>query len=121
LYNTNTNTERYATSDMADASKTATVEQRAEKKAARRAAFIQEVAEAVALKVCGPGRESSGPFAEAYKEQNMVAWRASKVYEDKLNGLHWAVEQGLLPEGSTQLPSEELQRHLLQAHKAQGI
>jgi hypothetical protein len=47
LYNTNTNTERYATSDMADASKTATVEQRAEKKAARRAAFIQEVAEAV--------------------------------------------------------------------------
>jgi hypothetical protein len=47
LYNTNTNTERYATSDMADASKTATVEQQAEKKAARRAAFIQEVAEAV--------------------------------------------------------------------------
>jgi hypothetical protein len=49
LYNTNTNTERYATSDMADASKTATVEQRAQKKAARRAAFIQDIAEAVYL------------------------------------------------------------------------
>jgi hypothetical protein len=47
LYNTNTNTERYATSDMAQAQETVQLTQRAEKKAARRAAFIQEVAEAV--------------------------------------------------------------------------
>lgn len=46
LYNHYNNTERYATSDMADTKKTSIGEERVAKKAARRAAFIQEVAEA---------------------------------------------------------------------------
>jgi hypothetical protein len=47
LYNYYNNTERYATSDMADAVKTALTEQRAQKKAARRAAFIQDIVKAM--------------------------------------------------------------------------
>jgi hypothetical protein len=85
---------------------------KAEKKAARRAAFIQEVAEAVALMVCGPSPARS-PFAQACYEQGMFDWQGAKAREEESNGLRWAIQVGLLPVGSSELPSHDLQRHLL--------
>jgi hypothetical protein len=85
---------------------------RAKRKAARRAAFIQEVAEAVAGKVWGTGPER-GPFARACHEEEMAYWRASKVQEEESDGLHWALRQGLLPAGTKELPSDETQQELL--------
>ena len=96
----------------AKAEKTALAEQRVQKKAARRAAFIQEVAEAIAVKVCGPSIKRS-PFAQAYHEEDMGSWRAGKVREDEAAGLRWAIERGLLPNGTTHLPSNETQLYLL--------
>lgn len=89
--------------------------ERAAKKAARRAAFIQEVAEAVAIKVCGPAAIRS-PFAQALHEQDMATWRVSKTREEEQNGLVWAIRQGLLPMDTTMLPTNEEQRQLLQRH-----
>jgi hypothetical protein len=85
--------------------------ERAQKKAASRAAFIQEVAVATALLVCGHGIKR-GPFAQAFHDWDMTRWRAEKVREANSDGLWWAIRQGLLPEDAT-LPSEEEQRRLL--------
>ena len=98
----------------APAEKSAQATARAEKKAARRAAFIQEVAAAVALVVCGPPSPSRGPFAEAFYQEDIAQYRASKVWGEEREALRWAIKKGLLPASSTELPSEELQCHLLE-------
>jgi hypothetical protein len=59
--------ERYATSDMAHAANSAQLAQRAEKKAARRAAFIQEVAGMV-LSAQLKRRNFTAPCVAAYGE-----------------------------------------------------
>jgi hypothetical protein len=96
----------------ANGEKTALVEQGAQKKAARRAAFIQEIAEAVALIVYGPTTKR-GPFAQACYKQGMADWLVNQAQQEEADGLRWAIKQGLLPVGAIALPSEELQLHLL--------
>lgn len=138
LYNTNTNTERYATSDMAHAEKTALAEQRAEKKAARRAAFIQEVAEAVyslgvqrqneihtkqqeqsqaarAARVAQQTAERAQYDAEHPIEAAMYrqhpGYRESLVLRSRLPELtlKWAIDSAILPPDAREIPDKEAQ------------
>lgn len=114
----------------AKAEKTALAEQRVQKKAARRAAFIQEVAEAVYDYDKQKAREWSEqnplwpkpttPFGIAYEQYRKVEFakqyakeQADKARYEEARVLDWAKTQGLLPTTATELPSEEVQRYLL--------
>jgi hypothetical protein len=77
---TTTTPTRYKETFMADAEKSALAEQRAEKKAARRAAFIQEVADAV-LAAIG----ADGCYLLAQAEADRLKRAADKAaYEESL-------------------------------------
>jgi hypothetical protein len=125
--------ERYATSDMAHAANSAQLAQRAEKKAARRAAFIQEIAEAV----CSLGVQRQNEI-EATRRALSAAQKAARFAQETANHaaydsqhpleaayytinpgarnslmfkkhmpritLNWVIEEGILPVGTTELP-----------------
>ena len=101
--------------------KVESVQVRAQKKAARRAAFIQEIAGATARLVCGSVEPTpTTPFGIAYQHEWRAEREAEKREERREETLDWAVAQGLLPAGTTELPTVAVQQYLLETY-APGI
>jgi hypothetical protein len=131
---------------MADTEKTAQLEQRAQKKAARRAAFIQDIAEAVYS--LGVQRQNE---IEAKKQQQEIAAKAARQAKQDAESaqydaqhpieaayykvhpthrksfmlsrfmpaliLRWALDNEILPEGTKELPGIEAQYLALASHQ----